>query len=59
VNTLFFVLLLSLLIALFDRFRAARRTMATEPHVVASFRDQWARRRARRRATTEEGACTT
>jgi hypothetical protein len=49
-NTLFFVLLLSLMISLFDRFRAARRTMATEPHVIASFREQWAQRQRRRHA---------
>jgi hypothetical protein len=40
-NTLFFVLLLSLLIALFDRFRAARRTMQPNPGVIATFRAEW------------------
>jgi hypothetical protein len=45
-NTLFFVLILSLLIALYDRFRSTRDTTVETPGVVASFRAEQAARAA-------------
>ena len=46
-TTLFFVLLLSLLIALFDRYRATRDAATDAPTVWPAFRAELAQRRAR------------
>ena len=48
-TTLFFVLLLSLLIALFDRYRATRDAATDVPTVWPAFRADLAQRRARPR----------
>ena len=48
-TTLFFVLLLSLLIALFDRYRATRDPATDAPTVWAAFRADLAQRRAQPR----------
>ena len=53
-TTLFFVLLLSLLIALFDRFRATRDPVADRQTVWPAFRADLERRR-RRGVPTELG----
>ncbi len=55
-TTLFFVLLLSLLIALFDRYRATREPAADAPTVWPAFRSDLAQRRARPRRASHPGS---
>ena len=57
-TTLFFVLLLSLLIALFDRYRATRDAATDAPTVWPAFRAELAQRRARPRPASARSIVT-